>query len=590
MKLINLQIFPKGVNGWGSDLLVFGNDITQLFGPNGCGKTPLVQSIVYCLGYPCVFRQDIYDHCHSARLKIDTKKGYLFITRIYLKNEFEVEVVDPLGALRVFYNEADYSSFIFDWLDFSVQNLVSNTNIQTQPYLSTVLPFFYINQDKGYSRVYSPEKNFIKDQFSEMVRFLFELPIKNSFDEKKEKILAKEKLNILDKQVEEHRRQLENAKLIISNNESVQSAESLRQEIDFLETEIENLKSAGADKNQAVTAIDKLITSNMNLIASIDNHVSEIKNRTNGINRIIDEINTEINTLTLNENARRVFLSFEEICSSVGCKLFSSSSDSYVKNLLYLKDQIKDLERNRDKDLNKVLNLDSEKNNYTRIIDDLIRERNSTLSKSEIRSIVDIISEFKDKIFNLNNKLSELEQLEYFEQKYSKVQKQREKAIEEYNSFSSSEKKAIPSILKIKTGLRENLIKWLSILRTKNISLDISFPNDFTPVLGVEPVHHLTGSTLIRAVLAFHASMIELLFDNNKNNFGFLIFDTPKQHEIHDDDLDNYMHELKKLCNKYSIQIIFSTTEYHYVGDDRDAEWIPIHAGKEQNMFLFTLI
>jgi recombinational DNA repair ATPase RecF len=41
MNLLTLQIFPKGLDGWMSDELHFGNHITQLFGPNGCGKTPL---------------------------------------------------------------------------------------------------------------------------------------------------------------------------------------------------------------------------------------------------------------------------------------------------------------------------------------------------------------------------------------------------------------------------------------------------------------------------------------------------------------------------------------------------------------------
>ena len=71
------------------------------------------------------------------------------------------------------------------------------------------------------------------------------------------------------------------------------------------------------------------------------------------------------------------------------------------------------------------------------------------------------------------------------------------------------------------------------------------------------------------------------------DTFGFLIFDTPKQHEIHNSDLDNYIHELKKISIKYSFQIIFSTTEYHYKGDLNDQEWIPNFDGKEQKMFLF---
>ena len=44
--------------------------------------------------------------------------------------------------------------------------------------------------------------------------------------------------------------------------------------------------------------------------------------------------------------ARRLFASFEDICSNPACGLFLGSSESYGKNLLYLKDQVKDLQRN----------------------------------------------------------------------------------------------------------------------------------------------------------------------------------------------------------------------------------------------------
>jgi DNA repair exonuclease SbcCD ATPase subunit len=591
MKLINIQIFPKGNNGWGSDLLVFGEDITQLFGPNGCGKTPIIQSIAYCLGYPCVFRQDIYDHCHNVKLKIKTEKGNLLITRTYHKSDFEITVVEPLANTKTFFNELEYSKYIFEWLNYDIKNLVSSSNKRIQPYLSTVLPFFYINQDSGYSKIYSPTQNFIKDQFSEMVRFLFELPVKNSFDEKKEKILAKENLDLLDKQVEEHRRQFENAKFLISKNISLRTPEELRTEIKKLEQEIDSLKSMGADQQQVLYAFDKLIMNHMNSISKINNKISEIKIRANGINQIVNEIETEINTLTLNESARRVFLSFEEICSLSSCNLFSRSSDSYTKNLLYLKDQIKDLERNRDIDLSYVKELENDRNLYEQTIKKIEIEKKSASEKSEISSIVESISEFKNIIFDLNNQLSECEQIDFLENKYVSTQAKRNQALEIYNSFSKGEKKSIPSILKIKSELKILLIKWLCVLRTKNISLDISFSNthEFMPVLGIEPIHHLTGSTRIRAVLAYHAAIMELLINNDKNKFNFLILDTPKQHEIQADDLDNYMKELKKLCNKFNVQVIFSTTEYHYICQNGDAEWIPKYEGKEQKMFLYML-
>lgn len=50
MKLIELKIHPSGKDGWGSKNLVFASDITQLYGPNGSGKTPVIHSIAFALG------------------------------------------------------------------------------------------------------------------------------------------------------------------------------------------------------------------------------------------------------------------------------------------------------------------------------------------------------------------------------------------------------------------------------------------------------------------------------------------------------------------------------------------------------------
>ncbi|BCV46609.1 hypothetical protein TUM17379_36270 [Shewanella algae] len=100
-------------------------------------------------------------------------------------------------------------------------------------------------------------------------------------------------------------------------------------------------------------------------------------------------------------------------------------------------------------------------------------------------------------------------------------------------------------------------IKWLNIIHTSNISFDITFKDDFIPILGTEQVSQLKGSTKIRAVLAYHAALIELMAINSLLSFKLLILDTPKQHEIHNDDLNNYIIELKTYV-KNMIYKLFS--------------------------------
>lgn len=582
MKLISIQIFPSGLSGWKSDLLKFGDNITQLFGANGCGKTPVVQSIVYCLGYPSIFRNDIYERCNFVVLEVETAKGNLKIKRVYSKGT-DIELTEPNGDKQRFFDEKEYSIYLFEWLGLKVESLVSNSNKSTSPYLSSMLPIYYLDQDEGYNKFYSPPSNFIKDQFSEMMRIVFDLPIKNSFDQKKEKIRAKDRLDYLDKQVELHARRVEIAKqdaALISK-----TSEQLVKEIEELESEIEQLKSSGANHDDSINVLDRLISKHRSSIRDLVLDISEINKRTNGICQIIHEINTEIETLNLNEEARRVFLSFDEICGSNNCQLFSSSSDAYSKNLLYLKDQIKDLERNTEIDKIKIEQMQQQRLRVEDLVQSIVEERNITIDKSEVSALVDTISEIKNQIFELQSQRSDIEKVEILERKHFQTITDRNKALEKYQSFSS-DRNSIPGLLKLKADLRQYFLNWLEELNTNNISRNISFKDDFTPFLGSETISQLKGSTRTRAVLAYHAALLELMAKHECFCFRFLILDTPKQHEIHNDDLNRYINALKKLCIENDIQIVFSTTEYHYEGDTQDIEWNPKYQGEKQLMFL----
>lgn len=582
MKLISIKIFPNGESGWRSDLLTFGENITHLFGPNGCGKTPIMQSISYCLGYPSIFRNDIYENCAYVELKIETGNGSLTIKREYSR-EVDIEVIEPGGSKQRFFDENEYSRYLFEWLGVQTPNLITNGNKITPPYLATMMPIFYLDQDEGYSGIYCPPSNFIKDQFSEMMRMIFGLPEKNSFDKKKERIGAKERLDYLDRVVEQHSRQVN------ATNESVssiaRSSSNLTGEIQMLEIELEQLKGSGASHNDSINVIDRLISSHNSLIRNVAAEIAEINKKSSSIGQIIGEIETEINTLNLNEEARRIFLSFNEICSNGNCQLFSRSSDSYSKNLLYLKDQIKDLARNAEIDRVRSEQLHREKEHLEEQTRIAVEERNKTIEKSEISALVDAISALKNRIFELQSQRSEVEKAEKLKTRHYELLSQREEALIRYQSFST-DGVSIPELINLRSDLRKYFLEWLDILHTINISRDITFKDDFVPILGQEGIPQLKGSTRFRAVLAYHAAILALMAENRKTSFGFLLLDTPKQHEIHNDDLDRYIQALKTLSFKHGMQIVFSTTEYHYQGDMFDEEWNPKYPGKEQDMFL----
>ena len=199
--------------------------------------------------------------------------------------------------------------------------------------------------------------------------------------------------------------------------------------------------------------------------------------------------------------------------------------------------------------------------------------------------MVQAITKIKSEIFALQLQLSELDRVKVIEDKHFGVILERDKALSLFESFSV-ERSSSPELIKIRADLRRNFIEWLDILHTHNVSKDVTFKDDFTPLLGVETIAQLKGSTKIRAVLAYHAAVFQTFAEKNVAGFRFLILDTPKQHEIHNDDLGRYLDSLKTLCAMHGMQVIFSTTEYHHACDEYDMEWNPLYPGADQNMFL----
>jgi len=563
-----------------SEVLLFGQHVTQLYGPNGCGKTPTVQSISFCLGYPSVFREEIYRRCSKAVLIFSVGTSIYEVSRVFSADS-DITVRGPLSQESRFYSEADYSEFMFELLKISYPNLVSTGDKMCKPYIASILPLFYLDQDNGYTDLYSPPTRFIKDQFSEMVRLTFDLPVKNSFDAKKDRIDIKKEVSRLDELVKTRQRDVEFAKRNITEIEDVLI---ISEQIVVFERELNNLKFSGSQHSDAVAVIERLMAKTTESVRAIETDLREIEKRERSVNRIIEEINTEINALSLNEESRRVFLSFNEICESPACQLFSVSSAAYAKNLLYLKDQIKDLERNSESDRMRIGALQSSRSNLLAQNESLQSEREVMLLGSEMGAVVDAISKIKNEIFALQTKKADIEKVNILQTRYFEALVARKNALDRYEDLGS-DRSSNPDVIRIRADFRSLFLKWLDIINTDNINRNISFKDDFQPIFGVEGIAQLKGSTKVRAVLAFHAALLELALVKDRALFRFLILDTPKQHDINNTDLGAYVNALKQLAAKFEVQIIFSNTEFHYKGDETDAEWIPLFPGEKHKMF-----
>ncbi|TDO99919.1 hypothetical protein [Marinomonas balearica] len=581
MKFLKLKIDSKGREGLETEDLIFGDHFTQLHGPTGTGKTPLVRSIAYCLGCSVKFRQEVYDRCNSANLTFSVLGEIYKVKRFYIKGKkFELELTDPSGKIIPFYEEKTYSDFLFDLLGIKNRDLISNSGEKVVGYISTVLPLFYVNQDEGYSSVYKSESSFIRDQFSEMIRLSFSLPEKNSFNIKKNKIQANKKLEALDLLVSEKKNRLD---ILIETVGITRESSSLENEIEKLEVELERVSNVNSSSEDTLTAIDQMLHAKKTRAREVLNQLNSVKNRRYGFQQIVEDINTEIETLSLNEEARRVFMSFGDVCSSAGCQLFSKSSDSYAKNLLYLKDQIKDLKNNDIHDDSLEKSLSTELKIIEKDVVELENEKTKQIEGSKDKIDFKIISDLKLELFKLHSELFDSNKVKGSENQYIEVLNRRDEALNALEAFKTDGKVDL-RLAELKKNLRLLFIDWLGQLETSNISHDVTFKNDFEPVLGEESVSQLSGSTGSRTVLAFHAALLEMAA--TRSPFNFLILDAPKQHETENVDLDRYMLRLKEICKEYNLQVIFSATEYEYKGDSQDVEWKPKYLVGKKEMFM----
>lgn len=574
---------PRGTNGWSSPILEFGDEVTSLFAANGSGKTPLIQSLVYCLGYPVTFRNDIIEKCASIRLHINIKNSKYSIVRL-IDKEFYITVEKTDEPALIFTNELDYSKYIFQLLNLNIPKLVSLSKQPVEPYLATVLPVFYLDQDYGYSSLYKPPSNFIKDQFCEVVRFILNLGPRNSYDAKKDILKLQDALQIKDHKIVLVSKTLTQLNTEIANKDL--GLKDYENKINQLKNDLEELKSNENLQGGIDSVIQNLIHDKQKIINDNNKTILELSTRIDGIEKIKSEISSEVDTLGLNEESKRVFESFKDICANKNCGLFMGSSETYAKNLLYLKDQIKDLERNADLASNRVELLKQLNVSTLSEINSLTLQKNKTTQQSDISNLIETIGRVTSEIFDLEQSRQKLEIFKNQQSIFQTFTKEREDLLNRINNMKSTSNAVDIEFLNVRMKLKELIVKWLDTLKTHNVSHNIIIESDLKMTFGGESLESIKGSTKTRLILAIHAAIYEYYISANNNSFNLLVLDTPRQHEVHEEDILNYLSELKKIASKHSGQIILSSTSFRYIGDKNDNEWIPTNLINEDLMYL----
>jgi hypothetical protein len=582
MRLLSLTIEPRGVNGWGSPTLAFGHKVTSLFAPNGSGKTPLIQSVAFCLGYPVTFRDDINNKCDAATLVVALKSEILKIRR-GIGKDFHVQVTSEDGGTKEFFTERDFSTALFETLEMPLPKLVSTKKELAYPYLSTLLPLMYLDQDRGYADLYRAPGSFISDQAVEMVRFAFGLGPKHSFTEKSDLLKAKEDLEGLDRRIVNQQKAVTDLSKGVDDRPETQLAIERRAE--EFRRKLADLTESANVKGSANSALEDLAVAKENAVRQTKQQVLELQERIDGLASIRSEIATEIDTLALNEESRRVFESFEDICRNPNCGLFIGSAESYAKNLLYLKDQIKDLERNADRASVRLEDLQGVLAQQQADLNFVTTRLKQEATASGVDDLVTAIQQMTQEVYSIERAKVSFDILKNERAALLKLQNDRERLHDRIGNLSVGGR-SDHEFNRLRARLHALVVKWLDVLATQNVSRNVEIDLDFKFKFGGESFEAIKGSTKTRVVLAVHAAIFELYLEDPSREFRFVILDTPKQHEIHTSDLARYLASLAALCETADAQVIISSTEFQYPVMDGDAEWTPTFDGASQRMYL----
>jgi hypothetical protein len=583
LKLISLKIESLGLNGWESPLLEFGKRTTLILARNGSGKTPIIQSLTASLGFPPKFRDEIYSKCSSATLQAESDGKPLIIKRIFegSNNAFHAFLTFD-NQTSEHYNEGSFSVALLKALGLNIPKLVTNKGEAAQPYISTVLPVFYLNQGDGYTAVYKSSNSFIQDQFVEMVRFVFGLNPKHSFDVKKTLIEERAALEAQTKKIVAAKRIYEYQSRGI--DDSTANQDVLTNRVAEISTQIETLRNSFDAKDTANSTLMNLLRNKDQQISAKQNELSELQNRISGIDAIRTEIEGEVKTLALNEEARRIFTSFHEICRSQNCGLFIGSTESYGKNLLYLRDQIKDLDRNS---IRAEVRIEEIQKN----ISELVAEKNDLAVKlgspdtAGMDLLVTAVQSLTKQLIEAQSELARISNLKEEVHKQFKLEEERNRIQARIDGLSNAGR-ADNEFNILRLRLRELVVKWMDILETRNVPKNIDIDLELRFKFNGEGLDVFSGSTKIRLVLAIHAALFEAYISEPSRPFRFIILDTPKQQELHTQDLAKYLTELEDLCYKNNAQLIFSSTEYDHPTKEHDERWLPMYEGVEHPMYL----
>jgi len=559
MRLLSIEVSPRTNVGWTTGKLDLNHSIVVLQAPNGTGKTPLLKCLVYGLGLHINLPSEISDHCSTVCIDLLSKGKKLRIERV-IGNDFQIGLLDlETNERQTFSSESEYSIWFAGQIDLPSVDLTTKGTppSRTQLYSAVVIPMLWVDQDRGWSKTYFSEKDFIRDQEEELTRLFLTLPIRHPFSRREDFEKAKSEHSAIESRIDIVNRAINQEKRELGEIAD-SSVDIIDKEISQLQTRLENLGNDLTSTKRISASFDDRIAELKRELSKINSDKAEAEETAHRFQAVGSELNGEIELLGTNVSAAKAFRSF---CGGEKCKLFASSEASYGKRLLYLADQMKDIQREVNGLSSKIRTLSLHWNDIVGQISKVEKTRDEALQGSESLAPMTLYRDVVARLSELQSKRSKLDKLSNLRAELVRLLNSRDlqKTVVENLKPGRQSTETAP----IRAVFAEKMSNWLTILGTRSLPQPITIDESLKVRFGGKSITEFSGSTLIRVLLAYRTTLYEVSKSQGGVHPGILIMDAPRQHEIDLEDFRKYFEALHQNLSKDSdgLQVVISVSD-----------------------------
>ena len=591
-RLTDFAFIPRQHGGWGTPLYRFGRGTTLVTGENGAGKTPILRGVAFALGGKIELPAIITAHCEGVRLSLADTSGRTIVVRKMFDGGRAT--FDDGGRSHSVSKDEDFSSVMLQLLGIQPRSLVRRSDNQpVPPYVSLLTPLFIVDQDNGWRDLYGPPPNlnFVQDQTEECLRWILDVPQRNSSRPRQERADARQKADVARERFEHSRRLIETMRSEAGDD----ARDGMKQSLEEMKRAATVRLTALIGDFSGLAAVDSSVDAELRAAEArrerADRGFATAVRQRSALQRTREELIAETNVLEGNEVAANVF---REFCGNSDCNLFRPQ-DSYGRRLLYLKDQLKDIDTSAsllEADVAAAEAMVAQCGRDSEVIRHRLRMQAAASAGEQLVAEIESLTR---ELAALTVRIERLRTIDAERVRLAELMGLVQKAEEEVTAMASVRSaNGGDRLIDARTIMARNSMKWLTALHARNVGAEVQFDVNLQPHIGGErfsPASSQSGSTRTRIVLALHAALVETSLEMKGQHPGLLILDAPKQHELHPQDLAAFVSACENLFAKQHppMQLIVGAKERDIFVNRSETVWEPTFKDQDGDHYLGSL-